>query len=266
MIDHARLFRELARSKNFHSRWTNEVIFFTNDWMNNKHSKQTGWLRFQHYLLKKAWDLSAFNRNERTHYYIWQFLLEKLEKRNTKITAYTLDTVKHLIAIGLNALTGFKPNGTQQLSGPIHRIQEILVEDYGLKWYIPTIMEPSYFSKNKGKEFLYYTLPTPTLLESSPKRIITEIRKIKNLMELFYEEALDNTLKIGSTSIEWLINNITFDYFHSEEDVYKEIRLSKDMPKEDESLLYTPKKFKNSVFAESSPFVRGCVRIGKVIH
>ena len=268
MIDHARLFSELAKSNKFNSTWTNEVIFFTSEWLDQKYYEQPYWLKLQHYFLKKAWDLSGFNRNQVSYDCVWQFFSEKLEKQNIKINAYTLDTMKHLIAIGLGAFPGFKPVGQKQLSGPTHRIQEILLEDYGLKWYIPTIMEPGNFKPNGEIKYLYYPLLAPTLIESSPHisqtKIIAETRKIKNLMNIFYDEAISGSLKIEHSSIEWLINNVKFDYFHTDEDSFGEIRLSGDMPKEDPSLLFTPMKTKNSIFTESSSFVRGCVRLGNI--
>lgn len=267
MYDHSKIFAEIAKSKEFKSDWSNEIIFFTNKWLERR-TDDIGWLRFHHYLLESVWELSDYHRNRITYDRFWQLFAKSLEKQGIRPSSYLMDTVKHLISIGLGAVPGFKPAGDTEFVGPVHALQDVYINDYGLKQYVPTIMEPCHFSEGEYCRHLYYSLQMPTLLESLPQtrlqsKIISEIRELKMLIDNFFKEALDGVLKIDNSRIEWLINNVEYDFFHSEKDIYGEIRLASEMPKEDPALVYTMNKYKNKTFSEAAPFMRGCVRISR---
>jgi hypothetical protein len=164
---------------------------------------------------------------------------------------------------------GFNTKKHATVAGPIAGLQQVYLEDYGLKTYVPTIMVPHHFQQDDVCQAVYYALQTPTVMDSSPKArspvsLMTEIREIKALVELFIDDALSGNLPIAKGSpIDWLVNHVDFDFFHSDEDAYGEISTSSNMPKEDSSLVKYYDVDKRRKFAESCSFVRGCVRLLK---
>lgn len=272
LFDHADFFSTLTSSKILKNKntWTNEVIFFTKKWL-NQHQKQNNWANFRLYLMEQVWATTVDTRIRIAYDYFWQRFAKELERRRLKVSSYIISTLKHIIAIGLGVFPAYKPVGAQQFSGPVHLLQDVYVNDYGLKSYVPTVMEPHHFSRKDDVKFVYYSLQSPNSFETIPKnrnitKIIDEVRELKMLSDIFYEEALalSNKLKIENTALSWLVDNISIDYFHSEKDIHDEIRQSREMPQEDKSLIFTQHEYKNNnIFAENSPFVRGCVRLSK---
>ncbi len=100
-------------------------------------------------------------------------------------------------------------------------------------------MCPSYFSFEDPKP-VYYSLQTPTLLESVPKSrnltsIVDNVRELRELTKHFLAEAFDEHLKIANVSINEMISRLQFEFFHSEAYAYGEgIRPTKEMPEKDE--------------------------------
>ena len=276
MSDDSKVFAEIIKQGYkydiFKEKWRNEILFFSNKWL-EPHKNDIRWLRFYNYLLQEAWNLSSYNRNKITLDRVWQLFASFLEGEGLKPAPYLMDTVKHLVTIGCGVVPGFKPIGEKQYSGPMHLLQDVYLNIYGLKRYVPTIMEPYHFHKNDNCPAVYYSLQVPTVFESLPKsrrqtNLMTEIRELKNLMECFIQQAINGNLKIENTVYEWLIDNVEFDYFHSEQDIYSEIRLSKEMSEEDTALMYLSKSksSEKKEFAASAAFVKGCIRISKINH
>lgn len=278
LADHSPIFAQIAKHKNFEEDWQHEILFFSGKWL-ERDDKNPGWLKFHHHLLEKAWALSAYNRNMLAMNWIWQKFAENLSEKGLKPSTYHIDTLKQLVTIGVGAAPGFRPTHMDvpgfkasvdaEVAGPIQGIQRVYLEDYGLKTYVPTIMVPHHFGPDDSCQAVYYSLQTPTVMESSPKArspvsLMTEIRELKALVEVFLEDALEGHLPIAGTPIDWLVNNVNFDFFHSEKDAYDEIRSSADMPKEDPSLMKYYDVDKKRKFAESCSFVRGCVRLSKI--
>jgi len=265
---HWRVFKEIASHPNFTATWQNEIFFFSSKWVEK--SKDPGWLNFHHFLLQEAWKLSAYARNETTRSIIWELFARSLTKKGIKPNPYLMDTLKHLVAIGVGGFPGSKPAGSSQQAGPIQAFQSIYIDTYKLD-YSPTIMAPYHLHMDDNCKAVYYSLHAPTLFESLPKAkttgsLLSDLRSLKSLLEHFIEEALDGNLKIENTPLQIIIDNINYDFFHSEQDTYGEIRPTKEMPQEDESLFKIPHINKDMPFAESSPFTRGCIRISKILN
>ena len=276
--DHAPIFAQIAKHRDFHEDWRHEVLFFGGKWL-ERDEKNIHWLKFHHYLLEKAWSLSSYNRNTLAFDWIWQQFSESLTEKGLKPNTYLMDTLKQLILVGVGAVPGFRP--THQIykkfsvekevdiAGPVEGLQRVYLEDYGLKSYVPTMMMPHHFSPDDDCPAVYYSLQMPTLLDSLPKArsqqsLMTEIRELKTLMEHFLEDALDGLLKIEGTPVEWLVNNVSFDFFHSDQDGYDEIQSSSLLSDEDPSFMKYYDTDKTRKFAEACSFVRGCVRLKKM--
>ena len=108
----------------------------------------------------------------------------------------------------------------------------------------------------------------PSLFSTLPKSrsqssVMSEIRELKSLAREFYSAALEDKLKIENTPFDWLVNNVEFEFFHSDEDVYGEVQPSTNIPIKDKDFIYLPGKMRGRKFSQNSSFVRGCVRLSR---
>lgn len=249
LLDQWEIFVELANHPKFPSPWHVEVLYFTDKWSENK--KDEKWRIFREFLLN-------VDRKE-THYLQDQMTFDlafscALGERNYKPTSYLADTIKHLYALGHDIFPGFKV-ATNDEAAPISGFQKIFSTLYGLK-YAPTMMSPGYLS-NKESQPIYYSLEMPTLMAFSPKsrktnNKLNDLREIKHIMEVVSR----------SLSVYRLAEKVTFNYYHSDTDEYKETRLIRSLIEDDPTL----KKYLRSQdkpFCETSAFLRGCIGITK---
>jgi hypothetical protein len=278
LMDHGPIFAQLAKHRDFHEEWRHEIVFFSKKWLERDESNMH-WLKFHHYLLEKAWNLSSYNRNTLAFSWIWQQFAESLTEKGLKPNTYLMDTLKQLVLVGVGAVPGFRPTHQSwrgfstendvNIAGPVEGLQRIYLEDYGLKNYVPSMMMPHHFSKDDDCRSVYYSLQVPTLLDSVPKArsqqsLMTELRDLKTLVQHFLDDALEGLLKIEGTPVEWLVKNVAFDFFHSDQDGYDEILSSTLLSQEDPSFLKYYEQDKNRTFPDTCAFVRGCVRLKKI--
>ncbi len=277
LMDHGPIFAQIAKHRDFHDHWRHEVVFFSKKWL-ERDEKNVNWLRFHHYLLEKAWNLSSYNRNTLAFDWIWQQFSESLTEKGLKPNTYLMDTLKQLVLVGVGAVPGFRPTHQNwknfsvekeaNIAGPVEGLQRVYLEDYGLKNYVPVMMMPHHFSQEDACQAIYYSLQVPTLLDSVPKArsqqsLMTELRELKILVEHFLEDAAEGLLKIQGTPVEWLVNHVNFDFFHSDQDGYDEILSSTTLSEEDPSFLKYYGNDKKRTFPDTCSFVRGCVRLKK---
>ena len=261
---HWKLFNTIAKHHSF-PEWHTEILFFSNKWAETRSNKCMQ--PFRNFLLEQAWFLSRHARNASTFSIVWGLFVRFLTNQGIKPNTYLMDSLIHLLAIASGTFPGFKPSDNSRISGPYPEIQKAILDDYGLKTYVPTIMRPSNFSINQPNEKVYYSLQYPTLLETFPKTrnpysVLSDLRELKKLIEDFTEAASSGYLRIEDTSFYDLLDKIKFDYFHSDSDGAEDIRSTKVMPKEDAGLIYMPKgNYGKRRFSETNSFVRGCIRI-----
>ncbi|MFN7098073.1 MAG: hypothetical protein ACK4PR_11040 [Gammaproteobacteria bacterium] len=264
MSEHQPMFVEIA--KHLNSDWRHEVLFFSNKWMERDESN-VGWLRFHHHLLEEGWSATEYNRNQNSFEFIWESFARSLEKTRRKPSLYLLNTLQHLVGIGNGKIPGFQMALNDESAGPIKIIQDAYTQFYGLRLYFPTIIQPQYFDRNCKEHPLYYSLQFPTCFETLPKNrvrncLIDDLRELKDLMDHFIFEAKRGTLRIANTPFEDVINNLHFDYIHSDKDVYNKIMLSDHISEIDSNFKLPPSSTHDErKFALSSPFLRGCVAI-----
>lgn len=268
-FDHWHLFRQIVNSPSFIEQWNCEVIYFTNKWANKLSSDDYHWNKLHNYVLNQGWLHSDYARKRSILDILWEVFARSLNLKGLKPSSYILDTLKHLALVGLGVLPASQPTKGSGMLGPTDGIQQAYIEAYGLKDYIPTIMQPGYFSLEKGSRPVYYSLQTPTLLESVPQSrymisIIDNIRELKDLADHFLSEAFDPDLMIGKINIAEFINQIKFEFFHEATYAYgNDIRPASEMPKGDAALVYMLGDPNGRVFAETAPFLHGCVRISR---
>lgn len=263
LYQHRDIFKQLASHTKFKQKWNCEIIYFSKNWL-RPDNKNQHWLRFHHYLLEEAWNLSSYNRNLVTLDVIWLRFSEFLAKEGIKISSNLFQILKQVIAIGVGAAPGFRPVGKSQLSAPVKELQRIYIESYGLNDYVPTIMSPSYFQPFEYNEPIYYSFQVPTQIELSYKikNILGELRELKNILSIFLEMNLDGKLAIENTPIEWLIKNVKFSFYHPDVKAFDSIQNSKRMPSYDSNLMKMKRASKKGRrFAAASHFTTGCVAL-----
>ena len=262
LYDHHQVFMQIIQSQNFKQAWTHEIIFFGKEWF-TQNNNDIGWLRFYNSLLKKAWQLSAHSRNKTTFDRIWLLFSQELEAKGIKVNQHLITILKQIIAISIGAAPGLRPIVKTDVAAPAATLQKIYLNTYGLKSYIPTIMALDYFIPHQSNEPIYYSLQIQTQIEPiyKFKNTLSEIREIKMLLESFIELALEGKLKVADTLIEWVVNNVKFDFYHPDTERHDDIQNSKYLPSKDKALIEVRGAKRGRKFANASPLAKGCVQI-----
>ena len=254
--DHWYLFKQIANHKNFNEPWQSQLIFFTEKWFDfNKND--TKWRKFQRYLFRQGWLQSQRVIQKEQFGVFWQKYHRAITQRRLRPTLYLTETLKHLLLIASGESPALAPVCQSDLVAPIGGLQKALLDVYILKNdYIPTIMH-TVLTDQKSDNSVYYSLSFPTLLEGTPESknssstIMLDLRDIKLLM---------NTLLRDSTIEYSFLKNVSFDYFHVEDDIYNDIQSSKLISKLDAR--FNDPSLPNLNFCATSPFWRGCIKIG----
>lgn len=267
------IFKEASRHPNFSQPWECTTLFFSEQWI-NKINNDEKWIKLQNYLLKRAWKHTEHLRNRMHLRTIWESFTLFLSNNKIKPQPYIVETLQHLVSIAIGSLPGFRP-ATNNQAGPVDGIIRMYLEDYDLKHYYPSIMQPSFFSLNANEpnNYIYYSLQVPTYLESIPKTR-TPVSARADLSELIYltnqfiNEITENAyLQIGAQHIYDLLIKIKFDYFHDDAEPRIGIRSSAELAIDDPRFDYLPPDLQNKgearKFCERASFARGCVRISK---
>ena len=255
-----KIFKGIYQHSEEVEKWYNEVLVFPNTWFENHHN-ELSWLQFYKYLLNLYWEQSQLLRDTTDFSLLWSSLVDEISNCNLKPRPYLIDTLKHLVLISNGTGIAFTP-ATDESALPVSLIQKAYVDCYGLKTYIPHLMQPC---KLQGIEKqVYYSLAWPTVLESSSyvrnaPSIIEDERIIKRLLDI-----LIRAIKNGNNIIN-PIKYAKYEFFHSDIDQYREISSSKDIPNEDSRFRVTrSNQFKDRIFCSTSPFFRGCIRISLI--
>lgn len=262
LSDHWKIFRSIASHKSLNCDWNTCLLLLPGAWM-EKIFKDKAWFELKQFLYEEAWRKSTFRRNQ--IYYDLAFSIFQ-NKKNLKPDPYLVDTAKHLLSIAVGSLPGFTPAINDGFA-PIKLLEEVYVNIYGLKKYLPTIMVPHLFNYQDSTRPVYYSLQYPSTLVFSPtsRKISSTLHKMRELKYitdiLFNELGASNSICSG-TMVEKIASSIQLEFYHNKADRHDEIRLSHNIAKEDKNFLRNvSKKQPNAVFSESAPFVRGCVRI-----
>ncbi len=239
--------------------WHTTLLLFPQEWLQK--ALEEKWLEFQNFILLEALkELELYN----FHNGIcgtWEIFANTIRCRNLKPGPYLTDTIKHILMISENYIPGYKIINNDENILPSHCIQHAYSEVYQLKDYAPFLMAPSKISAQNSNA-IYYSLGYPTLIEGTPTirkppSIITELREIKKLMSI-----LNEILEEKHCSESYLKNQSTYEYYHSEDDPFGEIKNSQD-------ILYTSldikeeleKQYQNKTFSTYNQFFRGCISI-----
>lgn len=252
---HWSIFRNIS-SNNKKNIWHTTILVFSNKWFENQNN--VAYTEFYQYLVKQCWKqlqlLQGFNEHDK----LWLLFTRAINKRNLKPRTYIVDTIKHLISIAQGIGMAFEPS-IDDTDLPVSLIQQVYIRDYNLRNYIPNIMQPTKLTKDNK---VYYSLSMPTIPNSSlhcnnPPRIIEDQRNIKYLLDILMD-IIPNKKNGLNTDLE----NIKFEYFHSNQDESYQINSSITIPEDDPKFFsYNNSYADNKIFCASSSFFKGCIRI-----
>jgi len=191
------VLKAIAQSAQFTSPWQTEILFFGKKWFANL--EDDAFIYFQRYLFQQAWNGSNYFR----HQFIWELIFSLIWKEKCiKYESYIIDTVKHLLLIGVNAMPGYAC-ADNDLAAPISAFQQAYEEIYRLKNYAPLLLLPAYLAQKKS---IYYSLSYPTALSFSPRRNsrnghIQDLVNVKKIMARFIEQLAIDKFNLGETPI-----------------------------------------------------------------
>jgi hypothetical protein len=260
LIEQWEIIKTIGNYSNENSPWTCKVLLFTKSWFEEKEN-DLGWLGFHYYLLKQSWTQSKYMRSKSELSIMLEAFASAIRDRNLKPGPYILGTIMHNIFLANGAVPGFMPADTHELLLPSRSVESAYENVYMLKEYAPIIMQPWRLGAAKNHNPVYYSLAYPTMLESTPAirhapSIISELRDAKMLMQ-----TLEKILNQHADLNQRFIAGAKFEYFHTEEDQFKEINDSKDIMEGDANLMQCASRFKDKIFPYKGPFFRGCIRI-----
>ena len=266
LLDQWEIFKNIVHHAKPKCDWSTKLLFFPNSWFEKIYS-DSSWQALRVLFLEHAWKKSAYQRNQM----FFDLAFSRAQaNRNLKPNPYLADTVKHLFMIAAGNAVGFKA-ACDNSSAPIDYIQNVYISDYGLKKYIPTILVPTYFSPYKKEAFAYYSLTVPTTLEFSPKSrktasTLSDLSELLRIITIFIDEIKKGNLQIEDTIFGDISKYVNFECYHNEPDRHSEIKMTNEMLKSDPGLAWcsTPQYSKRK-FAESGPFIRGCIKLSNKI-
>lgn len=265
LMDHFEIFKDMSRHQAFSQSWQTEILFFSKQWLVN--IKKLPALELFFY--KTLAISSRFWRNKMIFDAMWDGVIGEMKKDGIVVKVHIIDIVKNIVLVALGACAGYAP-AVDNLSAPIAGIQQDFLDIYGIK-NAPVIMIPTRFDMyNEDASPVYWSLQFPCYLESVPG-VKTRGSHLEDLNDIAYlidylahHVAAKKLPVIINTPIEYCLEHVKFDFFHSDADAsHPTIRPSKEMPLEDKRLvqcIVPGREDEVFEFSEVSPFVRGCVR------
>jgi len=261
--DQQKIFVKIAKTPEFKEKWFSEILLFSRKWHELLTSEKP-YFELNDYLLKYIWNQSIFWRFVALQNLVWNHFVKQIKIEHNKCGTYPLETLKHLVTVGVGALPVFIPDGSN-LMAPINGLKKVFLDSYELN-YAPTFMVPHHLCVEKKYCSGYYSINEPILIESVPKtREVLNIKKVtrevKALFDLFKRKVLNGDLTLENTPIDHLISKDIFEFYHTTPDSAGDLLTSSQLSKKDPALVAMPEGYHPSEFAYSSIFLRGCVRI-----
>lgn len=253
LMDHWKVFKDIAKHASNKNPWKFEILYFSKDWVDLIRSSEG--LSLRYYILDQSWRGSEFWR----HQFIWNIVFSHIQQeRNMRISPHIIDTAKQLIWIAAGAVPGYAP-AIDDRACPIKFLQDAYRDIYQLQNYTPTIMQPQRFSPEENRS-VYYSLGCPTTIELSLRsRIdaskISDLYETRSVLNKFLSGLAKKDMNLEGSTFYDRLQQTQFDFFHPQKHEYSGIYLCNVIPTED-THFGAPDQF-----ADSSPFMSGCIRI-----
>ncbi|MCL5261593.1 MAG: hypothetical protein M1561_08030 [Gammaproteobacteria bacterium] len=264
--NHWEVFTELSRHPDLNCSWATELIFFSEKWIKKIYDKKDqAWNKLRIFLFEYLWKKSVYQRNQILYHLIISSVFAN--NYNNKPNPYLIDTLKYLLAIAAGAKLGFTA-GTDNISAPIDLLQNVYLEHYRLREYIPTIMHPAYLTKESNLRALYYSLQFPISEEFSQKTrkfsvALQDLTNLRYIVNYFLQQVCTGSLKVDDTLLGWIAKIGTIFNLYSNPGSHKYIIPANELAKIDPKLLYSKTTNNQLHFAATSTFFHGCVRISQ---
>lgn len=263
--DHHHLFKEIINSNVIDCDWRFCLLYFSEKWVNCLNN-DPAWFALKIYLYDYGWKASEYLR----HQYYYDVIFSVIQKkRNLKPNPYLADTARHLFSSALGNTASYAPACNEDAL-PLDLLQKVFVESYGLKKYLPTIMQPVHFSFETDSYPSYYSLKNPSTHVFSPKSrtvssTLFDIRELEYITRIFAEELGAEDSMCADTIMGTIAREVEFKYFHNEADRHHVVRSATEIPNFDDrfNAVNPNLKIHGAKFASDAPFVRGCISISR---
>jgi hypothetical protein len=260
--EHWEVFVSLANSPQFQTPWHVEFIYFSKAWFDDN-ANDPAWGAFYRYLLESSWKNTRFWRN----YVVLDLIYSRaLSTKNIRPNAYLADTVKHLAIIGMGEALGFRL-ANDDVAAPISELESIYQNVYQMQNnYTASMMIPGLYDMNQPERSVYYSLRYPTAFEFSPKArtvssTMRDLYEVKHIVDSVISD-IRQRADILDTPFYALSQKVMIQYFHSEKCGFGEILPTQTLFETDAAFATLTQRRSSSVFCDTAPFFRGCMRFG----
>lgn len=258
--EHWNIFKKIANSPLINCDWRSCLLLFSEQWIQSLHNDEA-WNNLKIYMQNLSWSRFEYERN---HVYFDLAYSSIMNKRNLKPNPYLVDVTKHIFSIALGAGIGYAPAINDE-SMPINIIKNAFIESYGMKKYIPTIMQPCKFTFESDVNPIYYSLQHPTTYSLAPKSrrltsTLSEMRELEHITNIFLDELSSDDFMCSDTILHQISKSTEFNFYHNDKDRHNVIKLS-DLLFTEDSRFSHGESNSNATFAKDAKFLRGCIRI-----
>lgn len=255
--EHYRIFKELLNHKNSNTSWYSQLLYFSEEFI-EKTKNDKEWIALKLYFSEALRKKLTQNTYDAAYYDL--FLSAKKINR-FRPTPFIIDTAKYIFNICMGSGIGVKPATNDQYF-PVHAIQKIYNEDYGLQ-YTPTIMVPS--SLAKEQDTIYYPLQCPftkinTFKTNQSNSTLSELETLKNVLLAYQEEFTDKHGDAYGSPIYHISNKTKFRFYHYQSNGINQIKNSEDLLNQDNRFTFSYCN-KETLFASDAKLFRGCIQI-----
>lgn len=259
LMEHWHVFREVLQSPYIECDWTCELLFVSHAFV-KAIRQQTNYLALKNYLMKMLWQQTEIWQNRAYSEINWQILSRAMILDNFKIMPNDILIIRKLLDIANGLIAGFRP-AIDEIGLPLHTLQTIYLNDYGLKDYAPIIMQPDYLTQPSSLEQpIYFSLLFPTsFCHKTTNRQQSTRNELREVIQL--NEAINYFLLKHNYFYFPKLNRLCYEYFHSDADALHKIHPTSTILQFDESLAKQVSLYGNRKFPEKSSFLRGAVLI-----
>lgn len=261
LVDHWPVFRDIYNAASTcKNEWTTELLLFPKHWI-DKLKANPEYKSLYAFIANQEWRKTVYSRHKT---FFELALSEVQEVRNLKPDPYLLDTVKHIFATAAGGIVGFQVALDEQML-PLTLVQNVYDDIYKIKEHTPIIFQPGKFDTELRKT-TYYSLQFPTTLEFAPRAkkdssTLHELLELKHIISTFLAEIEKNGLPVEDPMLEKVVQEATFQFFHSKPDKFGEINSSSQLLYVDSSIERNLKNNPTKSFPSTGTFARGCITI-----
>jgi len=256
--EHSGLFKEMLFNSSSTSDWTSKILYFSEDWI-NEIANNNECYKIREYFLMDLWvggmRSNPFSNDDNP------FIFSNIAN-DLKPTPFYVDSSKFIFNIMLGAASGFIPS-TNNKYLPLKEIQDIYTNCYRIN-QTPTVMVPSYLSKNNP---VYYSIHHPSTPINSFKgsKSNSKYQELASLGEII--NTYHSDFKLGDKSSP-LVNGClssSFNYYHHKAETLstkeKEVIIHSSKLLQDQDDRFNFSYDKPLHFHHEAKFFRGCIKI-----